>query len=348
MGLQSLEAYFTEVDEKIIDFSKEHNLYPKTVRPKDLYEHARKRVHEGGKRFRSALVYAACEAFGGNVENATPYAYLFEAMHGGYLDIDDVLDKSILRRGKPSTHKLVGEERAILIGLLNCDAIPIFCLHEGSGVWDEETSKYINKLVYRVKNETVRGEYLDIAYRRSPSLKMPIMMSIYEGKTGAYTFGGPVAGGAKIGSGVTSVCDRLYIIGRDLIGPAFQITDDLLNVRKPTESPEEYIKKYGKEFADDLNEGKPTYMIAKFNEVADEEDKRKFYELFGRMNPPLSMGEKIHLIDLLDRYGIRDQAEEKAQEYAERCQEKIKEIIPLTDQSQTFYNLIGFAVGRTW
>jgi len=72
----------------------------------------------GGKRIRPMLCIAACEMFGGTVEDAIPTAVALEMFHTMSLIHDDLpmLDNDDVRRGKPTNHVVFGEEVAILAG----------------------------------------------------------------------------------------------------------------------------------------------------------------------------------------------------------------------------------------
>ena len=72
----------------------------------------------GGKRIRPILCLAACEMFGGDDSIAMPTAVSLEMIHTMSLIHDDLpsMDNDDLRRGKPTNHKLYGEDIAILAG----------------------------------------------------------------------------------------------------------------------------------------------------------------------------------------------------------------------------------------
>ena len=58
----------------------------------------------------------SCEAVGGTKNKAIPFVCLPELLHNGTIIVDDVEDNSALRRGKPSTHLLVGIDVAVNAG----------------------------------------------------------------------------------------------------------------------------------------------------------------------------------------------------------------------------------------
>ena len=80
----------------------------------------------GGKRIRPVLLLAACEMAGGQEQAAMPFACALEMIHTYSLIHDDLpaMDNDDLRRGKPTNHRVFGEDMAILAGdgLLNAAA----------------------------------------------------------------------------------------------------------------------------------------------------------------------------------------------------------------------------------
>merc|ERR1719329_1064750 len=86
--------------------------------PERLSESMRYSLLAGGKRIRPALCLAACELVGGTMEVAMPTACALEMIHTMSLIHDDLpsMDNDDFRRGKPTNHKVYGEEMAILAG----------------------------------------------------------------------------------------------------------------------------------------------------------------------------------------------------------------------------------------
>lgn len=91
--------------------------------PDRLLEAMRYSLLAGGKRLRPVMLLAACEMAGGEAELALPFACALEMIHTYSLIHDDLpaMDNDDLRRGKPTNHKVFGEDLAILAGdgLLN-------------------------------------------------------------------------------------------------------------------------------------------------------------------------------------------------------------------------------------
>ena len=73
---------------------------------------------DGGKRIRPILVLEFNRLCGGSQEAAMPFACAVEMVHTYSLIHDDLpcMDNDDMRRGKPSNHKVFGEDMALLAG----------------------------------------------------------------------------------------------------------------------------------------------------------------------------------------------------------------------------------------
>ncbi len=86
--------------------------------PEPLREAMRYSLLAPGKRMRPMLALLAAEACGGNIAAAMPAACAVEMVHAYSLIHDDLpaMDDDDLRRGRPTCHKVYGEAMAILAG----------------------------------------------------------------------------------------------------------------------------------------------------------------------------------------------------------------------------------------
>jgi geranylgeranyl diphosphate synthase type II len=89
-----------------------------TTRPSKLHQAMRYSVMAGGKRLRPILCIAACEAVGGQLDNAILPGIAIEILHTYTLIHDDLpcMDDDELRRGRPTAHIVFGEANALLAG----------------------------------------------------------------------------------------------------------------------------------------------------------------------------------------------------------------------------------------
>lgn len=81
----------------------------------------------GGKRVRPMVTILACEAAGGEPEDAVDYGVGVEVVHNASLVIDDIIDRSEIRRGTDSAWSAFGHGQAIVAsdGLLG-EAFELF------------------------------------------------------------------------------------------------------------------------------------------------------------------------------------------------------------------------------
>ena len=84
--------------------------------PHELYEPIDYTLRLGGKRIRPTLLLAANALFGGDVQQTRDAALGIETFHNFTLLHDDLMDRSPLRRGKPTVYTKWGDNAAILSG----------------------------------------------------------------------------------------------------------------------------------------------------------------------------------------------------------------------------------------
>ncbi len=70
----------------------------------------------GGKRIRPALTLLAGKFYNYNLSCLLPMATAVELLHTATLVHDDAIDKSLVRRGRPTINRLWGEDKAVLLG----------------------------------------------------------------------------------------------------------------------------------------------------------------------------------------------------------------------------------------
>jgi geranylgeranyl diphosphate synthase, type II len=101
-----------------------------------LVEAMRYSLLAGGKRIRGVLALACCEGLGEEPERLLPTAAAIELIHTYSLIHDDLpaMDDDDLRRGRPTCHRVYGEDVAILAGdALFAEAVRLVCERQGGG-----------------------------------------------------------------------------------------------------------------------------------------------------------------------------------------------------------------------
>ncbi|MFP2928733.1 polyprenyl synthetase family protein [Pyxidicoccus sp. 3LG] len=220
------------------------------------------------KGLRPALCIATCRALGGKLDAVVRSAAVLELFHNAFLIHDDIEDGSLMRRGGPTLHRTHGLPIAINVG----DAMLALALQpllDNVAVLGLGPSLRILQAVARMTRESVEGQSLELEWIRSGTLDVSDddYVRMVEQKTSWYSFITPVTVGAIAARAPTEQLDALAAFARSL-GIAFQIQDDVLNLRGQREA-------YGKEIAGDLWEGKRTLMLLHMLRGASEAERQE-------------------------------------------------------------------------
>ncbi|SMO36748.1 polyprenyl synthetase family protein [Halorubrum cibi] len=184
------------------------------VEPEELSDELAHVVLAGGKRVRPAVTILACEAFDGDPDDAVDFAAGIEFVHNASLVIDDVIDRSEVRRGTPSAWAEFGYGPAMITsdGLLG-EAFALFSA-------DDRAMRTVAEAMV----ELGEGEATELAARPTTEAEY---MELARRKTGALFRAaaelGAVAGGAKP-TAIESFGEYA-----ERVGVAFQMRDDVLD-----------------------------------------------------------------------------------------------------------------------
>ena len=235
MKLQKfLETVSAQVDKRIDELLK-------PFEPKLLYDAMVYYLKNGGKRVRPALVAMGAFIEGGHPEDAITVGTAIEFIHNYSLIHDDLpaMDNDDIRRGKPTCHKVFGEDIAILAG----DALLTYAFQILS---DKKLFKKvsadrlleISNLVARKAGieGMVKGQVMDVK-------KIGDLEEIARFKTAALIEASLVSG-ALLGNPTDRELWLLSDIGQK-IGILFQIVDDILD-------KDGYYKEFGEEEAREI------------------------------------------------------------------------------------------------
>ncbi|KAK4390655.1 Geranylgeranyl pyrophosphate synthase, chloroplastic [Sesamum angolense] len=257
--------------------------------PPMIHEAMRYSLLAGGKRVRPMLCIAACEVVGGHQSAAIPAACAVEMIHTMSLIHDDLpcMDNDDLRRGKPTNHKVFGEDVAVLAG----DSLLAFAFEfiatATTGVVPKRVLAAVGELAKAIGTEgLVAGQVVDLSCTgNNANVGLETLEFIHIHKTAALLEASVVLG-AILGGGSDEQVEKLRTFARK-IGLLFQVVDDILDV---TKSSEELGKTAGK----DLTADKTTYpkllgleKAREFAEKLNEEAKEQLADLDGGKAAPL-------------------------------------------------------------
>uniref|UniRef100_A0A6T7V5A6 Geranylgeranyl diphosphate synthase n=1 Tax=Pyramimonas obovata TaxID=1411642 RepID=A0A6T7V5A6_9CHLO len=224
--------------------------------PDSVHESMRYSLLAGGKRIRPALCIAACEMFTEDSSVAMPTACALEMIHTMSLMHDDLpcMDNDDFRRGKPTNHKVYGEQCAILAGDgLLTRAFEYIAM---ATPLDKVDPKVVLRVVAYVakcvgSEGLVGGQIVDIEMEGAhEEATLETLQYIHAHKTAAL-LDAAVVSGALLGGATEEDVERLTRYSQN-IGLAFQVIDDILDC---TQTSEQLGKTAGKDDA----VGKTTY-----------------------------------------------------------------------------------------
>ena len=235
-------------------------LHGEIARPERLMAAMRHSVLGGGKRLRPFLVVESAALFGVTGQGPLLAGCALECLHCYSLVHDDLpsMDNDDLRRGKPTVHKAYDEATAILVGdallTLAFDILTRDEVHADASVRTELVRELARAAGI---GGMVGGQLLDLAaegrFDKKRALTEQEIITLQAMKTGALLRFACRAGGilGKADASSRAAIDRYGAI----VGQAFQIADDLLDVESDTAT-------LGKAAGKDAAAGKGTLVTA--------------------------------------------------------------------------------------
>ncbi|MCI9202129.1 MAG: polyprenyl synthetase family protein [Lachnospiraceae bacterium] len=255
-----LEERTCEVEAVIEQYLPEETGHQKTIFQAMNYS-----VRAGGKRLRPMLMEETYRLFGGQGQEIEPFMAAIEMIHTSSLIHDDLpcMDNDQLRRGMPTVWVKYGYDMAVLAG----DALLIYAVETGikACAMTRDGNKVAQAVGILAKKTgiygMIGGQVVDVQLTNQPIPREKLDF-IYRLKTGALLeaammIGALLGGASEIELGQV---ERMA----SLIGIAFQIQDDILDVTATTEQ-------LGKPAGSDEKNQKTTYVTLEGIEKAKED-----------------------------------------------------------------------------
>lgn len=244
------KEYLSLIENKLKEYLPEEDLSQA-----GLFNAMRYSLLAGGKRIRPILVLEFCRACGGEKTAALPFACAIEMIHTYSLIHDDLpcMDDDDMRRGRPSNHKVFGEDIALLAG----DALLTMAFEV---MLRKETVEPVGALraaqaagvlaIAAGARGMVGGQVIDLM-SEGRAISIDTLKTMDECKTGAL-----IVAAAKMGCVLGGASQEQLIAAENYakaIGLAFQIVDDILDVTSDTQT-------LGKPVGSDVGNDKSTYV----------------------------------------------------------------------------------------
>lgn len=235
-----------------VEAALDEYLSQKYIGESGLTEAMRYSTLGGGKRIRAFLVLEFAKLFGGSEAAAIPFACALEMVHAYSLIHDDLpcMDNDVLRRGKPTCHVQFGEANALLAG----DSLLTYAFEvcaSNKSVSDRAVRLAVTELARQAGTLGMAGgQYIDLdkSVEDYRALKQLHMM-----KTSALIKAACLLGYYAACDHPTEENIKNLSLYAEAIGLAFQIHDDVLDVKSDTQT-------LGKPVGSDAKNGKKTVL----------------------------------------------------------------------------------------
>ncbi|MBP7388899.1 MAG: polyprenyl synthetase family protein, partial [Chitinophagales bacterium] len=301
-----------------------------------LIKPIREITDRGGKSWRSYATIACCDAVGGDSQVAIDWLALPELMHVGSLMVDDVQDKSVVRRGGPSAHQVHGDAIAINSGTA-AYFIGQYCIYNVDKSFEEKVEIY--NCYFEAMRASHSGQAMDIYgldYMMPDAMaddKVAKLLPTRVIATHRLKSAAPASYLARIGVLLgTGTKEQQNAMGEyfEALGISFQIIDDTLNLKG--------FKDHLKTKAEDITAGKITYPIAKAMSMLNKKDRARLWQIVSMKTDNIAL--LTEAVALLDKYKVIELCEREAKTILERAWKKVD---PLLRDSMVKLNLRAFS-----
>lgn len=247
---QQMNETIEQIDRKLEEYLPQED-----IMQADLINAMRYSLLGGGKRIRPLLVLEFCRICGGDINAALPFACAVEMIHTYSLIHDDLpcMDDDNMRRGRPSNHKVFGEDTALLAGdALLTMAFETMLSEESVRLAGAERAAAAAGILARAAGAygMVGGQVIDLM-SEGRVIDLNTLKEMDECKTGAL-----ILAAAKMGCVLAGANESQMEAAEKYakaIGLAFQVVDDILDVTGNSET-------LGKPVGSDHENSKCTYV----------------------------------------------------------------------------------------
>jgi geranylgeranyl pyrophosphate synthase len=325
----------TNIEESIKIYGKKIDDLLKEIIPPDkddyLSEPIWHHLKTGGKRIRPAICLITCKELGGNPDEALYFALAIEILHNMFLLHDDIEDEDTMRRDQPTVWVKYGIANAINSGdYLLGRAYHCILISQTP----PDIKLKLLEIFTLTYEKTVEGQALDINERGASNFTVEKYIELVRLKTGYYLACGMV-GGAIVSGNSDVTIDKIWDLGK-LMGPAFQIKDDLIDLTRG--------KGRGGVIGSDIKEGKSSFLYAYTLEVASEDNKQRLIEIMAKQREMTTEADVKHVLDIYNRYGALDHAQKYADDLIKQTSQIIDEIP--TNNKAVFKDIANFMAQR--
>lgn len=283
----------------------------KYIKPENLYNPVKYLLESGGKRLRPIIALNVSELLGGKISDTLPAAAALEIFHNFTLAHDDIMDNSMLRRGKKTINSKWDNNTGILSG-----DVMLIISYEVLNQYQDSKYIHLSKKLTEISRLVCEGQQADMDFASKNDITENEYFEMIKNKTAvligcSFMFGGIVAEANDLNTNL------LYEIGLNL-GIAFQLEDDLLDCFGDQE-------KFGKKIGGDIIEKKKTLLYLFTNSNLEPKKKLEFENIFN--SNEIAESEKINSIKLFyETSGALKYVKNKVKVYFDKADQLINKL----------------------
>ncbi len=283
-------------------------------------------VNSGGKRLRPLLAVLAARALGYKGEQHVTLATIIEFIHTATLLHDDVVDESMLRRGKETANAVFGNQASVLVG--------DFLYTRAFQLMVSLGRMRVMQILADATNVIAEGEVLQLMNVNDPETTEESYMQVIYCKT-ARLFEAATELAAVLSDQDESTTEAMRLYGLHL-GTAFQLIDDVLDYQAD-------VDELGKNIGDDLAEGKPTLPLIHALKHGDDAQQALIREAIVESNGMAHLDEIMAALNATDAFGYTRRI---AEQEALKAQQAIA-FLPESPYKSALHTLADIAIQRS-
>ena len=296
-------------------------------------------LDRGGKRWRAILFLITVDAFGEDPEAYLPYATIPEILHNGTIIVDDVEDEARMRRGEPALHHQHGTDIALNAGNAMY-FVPLKVIARNSQELTPAQQLDAYEMLTHELNRTHLGQGMDIYWHNQKAVTVdePQYFEMCACKTGCLAR--IVARLAAIVTGQSEDVQRDVARYAEEMSIAFQIGDDILDIEHTLDQAGEF----GKEFGNDIREGKKTLMVIHAVQEAPADDVARLEEILWAEDN--TDEEIMEAIGIMQSVGAIEYADTRARDLSASARGRLDGLDLEAESEQHLRDFTTFVIDR--
>lgn len=267
----------------------------------------------GGKKIRPLLCLKLTQSLNGDLENAKIFSKAIEAYHNFSLVHDDIIDEDEQRRGKKATWKKYGLNHGINTGdAIHSQSYSYLLEHQEN--FDDQKLIRLLEILNKADKNVLEGQAMDLSFRDREEIKEEEYMKMVKLKTGSLIRAS--LEGSIVMSNTPSIKENIAEFG-SLIGPAFQIRDDVIDIKGDKGREDRGM---------DIKEGKRSIIVVYALKELNEKDSNRLMEILNKEREKTTQEEVEECIELFESVNAIEKANKKAIELKETAINELNKI----------------------